>query len=103
MSTTIKLRRDTASRWRTADPVLFEGEPGLELDTGQFKIGDGVSRWTDLDYFVPNEADLEIPDGPAPAPPPPEGSMDEHVEDESPHPIYDDGPSLALLYENAKV
>lgn len=26
-----------------------------------------------------------------------------HIEDETPHEVYDNGPSLALLYENAKV
>lgn len=26
-----------------------------------------------------------------------------HVEDPTPHPAYDDGPSLMLLYQNAKV
>jgi hypothetical protein len=29
--------------------------------------------------------------------------LNEHVNSETPHPVYDDGPSLALLYENAKV
>jgi hypothetical protein len=29
--------------------------------------------------------------------------LDEHVVDTSPHPVYDDGPSFSLLYENAKV
>lgn len=27
----------------------------------------------------------------------------EHINSETPHPVYDDGPSLALIYENAKV
>lgn len=26
-----------------------------------------------------------------------------HVHSETPHPVYDDGPSLLLIYENAKV
>lgn len=26
-----------------------------------------------------------------------------HASGETPHPVYDDGPSLKLLYENAKV
>lgn len=29
--------------------------------------------------------------------------LDEHVNAAMPHPAYDDGPSFALLYENAKV
>jgi hypothetical protein len=27
----------------------------------------------------------------------------EHIDSELPHPVYDDGPSLTLIYENAKV
>lgn len=29
--------------------------------------------------------------------------MLEHVNAAEPHPVYDDGPSLSLIYENAKV
>lgn len=32
-----------------------------------------------------------------------EEALLDHVNDETPHPVYDDGPSLFLLYENAKV
>lgn len=38
-----------------------------------------------------------------PGPPGSEASITEHIEDPSPHPAYDEGPSLVLLYENAKV
>lgn len=27
------------------------GEPGFETDTGKIKVGDGVTRWTDLGYI----------------------------------------------------
>lgn len=47
---TIKLRRDTASAWALANPVLSAGEPGLETNTGLIKYGDGVTAWNDLDY-----------------------------------------------------
>jgi hypothetical protein len=50
MTTRIKLRRDTASNWTTANPTLALGEPGYETDTGSMKIGDGVTAWTSLDY-----------------------------------------------------
>lgn len=54
MPTTIshryKLRRGTAAAWTTADPVLLEGEPGLETDTRKVKYGDGVTAWTSLAY-----------------------------------------------------
>ena len=46
----IQLRRDTASNWTTADPVLGAGEIGVETDTDQFKIGDGTTAWSSLGY-----------------------------------------------------
>ena len=51
-----KLRRDIAADWVSRNPVLFAGEPGVELDTGKFKIGDGVQAWTSLPYFLDQEA-----------------------------------------------
>lgn len=48
----IQLRRDTAARWIHINPVLAEAEMAVEMDTGKIKIGDGVHRWTELDYFV---------------------------------------------------
>jgi hypothetical protein len=50
MTTRIKLRRDTAANWTQNNPVLAEGEPGLELDTGKIKYGNGTSTWNSLDY-----------------------------------------------------
>jgi hypothetical protein len=46
MTTRIKLRKDTASNWMSADPILSLGEPGLETDTGKMKYGDGVTKWS---------------------------------------------------------
>jgi len=48
--TVIKLRRDTAANWTSANPVLALGEPGLETDTGRLKFGDGSTAWTALGY-----------------------------------------------------
>lgn len=45
---TFKLRRGTAAQWLAVNPVLQPGEPGVESDTGQFKIGNGIDSWTDL-------------------------------------------------------
>jgi len=50
MSIRIQLRRDTASNWNTANTVLAAGEPGVNTDTGQIKIGDGTTAWSDLAY-----------------------------------------------------
>lgn len=50
MATKIKLRRDTATNWTTANPVLAIGEPGIETNTLRIKLGDGVSNWAALPY-----------------------------------------------------
>jgi hypothetical protein len=57
MTTRIQLRRDTALRWASVNPVLAAGEPALESDTGQLKMGDGTSAWSALPYFL-DVADL---------------------------------------------
>lgn len=46
----IQFRRDTAIRWAQVNPVLLDGEPGYELDTGYWKVGDGVKSWNELGY-----------------------------------------------------
>lgn len=46
----IQLRRGDAMEWAESNPVLAEGELGVELDTGKFKLGNGVDYWNDLDY-----------------------------------------------------
>jgi hypothetical protein len=50
MPTQIQLRRDTASDWTSNNPTLALGELGWESDTNKFKIGDGSTAWTSLDY-----------------------------------------------------
>lgn len=114
MAVTIQLRRDTLENWIASDSVLAPGEPGYETDTGKIKIGNGVARWGDLEYFYPgNDAELFA-------------TIEAHIQslqtqnvDEAVlHALVaaqiqelqsaviggvDDGPSLFLLYENAKV
>jgi nitrogen fixation protein len=48
---TIKLRRGTASQWTTTNPILAEGEVGLETNTRKFKVGDGATAWNSLTYW----------------------------------------------------
>jgi hypothetical protein len=50
-STTIQMKRATALRWSTVNPVLASAEVGVETDTLKFKIGDGVKTWNTLPYF----------------------------------------------------
>ena len=49
-SVRIQQRRDTAANWTSVNPVLAEGEIGLELDTDQLKVGDGSTAWSSLPY-----------------------------------------------------
>lgn len=58
MPTKIQLRRGTASQWSSANPVLAAGEVGVELDTKQFKIGDGTSLWNNLAYTAVGSTQL---------------------------------------------
>lgn len=86
MSTTIKLRRGTTVSWTARNPILAAGEPGVETDTGQLKVGDGMTPWNSLPYTGEGGVLLEG-----------------HENSLLPHPVYDNGPSLTILYENAKV
>jgi hypothetical protein len=52
MATKIQVRRDTAANWTANDPTLSDGEIGFETDSGKFKIGNGSSVWSALDYFL---------------------------------------------------
>ena len=52
LNTTFRLKRGTATRWIEVNPVLDPGEPGFEIDTNRLKIGDGVTAWKDLPYFI---------------------------------------------------
>src|ERR1700752_3609232 len=52
---TIKKRRGTASFWASLNPVLYDGQWGVELDTGKVKLGDGTTAWNALPYFVTSD------------------------------------------------
>lgn len=83
-----QLRRGTAAEWAAKNPLLLEDEPGFESDTGRYKFGDGLTAWNDLAYVEP---EVSIT------------GLDEHINSPDPHPEYDDGTSLLLRYQNAKV
>lgn len=51
IKTTFKFRRNLASYWAEKNPVLAEGEPCFELDTGKLKIGNGTTAYNDLPYI----------------------------------------------------
>lgn len=79
------------------NPVLRVGEPGFETDTGKLKIGDGLTHWRELDYFTGFKIGPGVDEATATE------MILAHIADLTPHSVYDDGPSLSLIYENAKV
>ena len=84
--------RGTFESLTRANPVFREGEPVYERDTRKLKIGDGFSPYSELPYLSGT-----VTGGTSDA------ALQAHIASATPHPVYDDGPSLLLLYNNAKV
>ena len=57
MANRIQLRRDGAQQWANVNPILAQGEIGIEIDTSRIKIGDGVTPWNSLKYERPIETE----------------------------------------------
>lgn len=51
MANKIQLRRDTAANWTAFNPVLADGEIGIETDTFFMKFGDGIAPWNERPYL----------------------------------------------------
>jgi len=107
-----RFQRGSANRWEELDPVLGPAEPGVELDTGLFKIGDGHSPWTDLEYYltepyVTGVVEVILAESGGESADPRVGDLSElSTADKSTivaaiNEVNDDA-SLLLLYENAK-
>lgn len=58
----LKFRSDTLKQWNSEDPILLSGEmgivtgfgsvgDGLEDKTQKIKIGDGIHKWTELEWW----------------------------------------------------
>lgn len=94
----IRFRRAWEEDWKSVNPVLADGEPGFDRTNNMLKVGDGVTPWTELSYLTPPDSDVIITGDVAI-----DSVMASHVNDKTPHPVYDEGPSLVLLYQNAKV
>ena len=61
----IRPRRGTANQWSNANPILAEGEIGIEVPstgvgtgTVKIKFGDGSSHWNDLPYGLDTPNDV---------------------------------------------
>lgn len=60
MATIIQCKRGLAASWTQQNPILAEGEWGVELDTKKAKVGDGITAWNSLPYSAsPKLSDLE--------------------------------------------
>jgi hypothetical protein len=94
----IRFRRAWAEDWESVNPILGDGEPGFDRTNNMLKVGDGLTAWNDLDYLTPPDSGAIITGDVAI-----DSVMASHINDTTPHPVYDDGPSLVLLYQNAKV
>ncbi len=60
--THIEARNDTAANWTAVNPILQEGEMGLEMDTLRFKVGDNSTDWINLPYWNPRPTIKTITD-----------------------------------------
>ena len=50
MANRIQLRRDTQANWERVNPILEDGEPGLDITQNKIKYGDGTTQWNSLPY-----------------------------------------------------
>ena len=51
MGVKILLRNDISTIWTSVNPILGQGEIGIESDTRKLKIGDGILTWNLLNYY----------------------------------------------------
>ena len=52
MAVNILIRRGTAAEWTASNPILLEGEVGVETDSKKLKVGDGLTVWASLPYIT---------------------------------------------------
>lgn len=64
MAFTFKFRRGNSTDWTAKNPILADGEPGVERDTGRLKIGTGATPWNELPYSAGGSGGTPGPQGP---------------------------------------
>ena len=52
----LKIKRDTAADFQSANTVLADGEFGLETDTGKMKVGNGSTAYNSLQFVTEDDA-----------------------------------------------
>ena len=61
-----QIRRDTKNNWTNNNPILAEGEFGIEIESIntpnlKLKVGNGVDEWVDLSYNFIGDVVLDQP------------------------------------------
>lgn len=108
-----RFQRGTAARWTELNIVLGPGEPGIELGTGRFKLGDGVTAWNDLTYYLDEDGvaaliQSAIGAGGGSGSDPRIGNLSNLTTDDKSlivtaiNEVNAEGADFVLLYENAK-
>jgi hypothetical protein len=64
MAQQIQFRRGTSAEWASANPILAQGEIGVNLDGNRFKIGTGLTSWNYLDYTAVFDVVVQSPTAP---------------------------------------
>lgn len=63
MGVKIQLRNDTSTNWTNVNPILAQGEVGVESNTRLMKIGNGSLRWNELEYYTYGGVGQPLPSG----------------------------------------
>ena len=58
LNTRIQLKHGLAASWTEKNPVLLDGEIGIETDTLKMKVGNGTSNWNALGYLGADANDI---------------------------------------------
>ena len=64
MAQQIQFRRGTGAEWSSANPILAQGELGIDLDVNRFKVGTGLTSWNYLDYTAVFDVVVQSPTAP---------------------------------------
>ena len=57
LNTRIIIRNDTAANFGNQNPTLLKGEIALEIESGKYKVGDGIKSYNSLPYYVHLDGD----------------------------------------------
>jgi hypothetical protein len=64
MAQQIQFRRGTSAEWASANPILAQGEIGIDLDVNRFKVGTGLTSWNYLNYTAVFDVVVQSPTAP---------------------------------------